>query len=150
MKKLILLAITITISLNASAQVHEVNNLDDAKTAASKENKHIMIVFSGSDWCIPCMRLEKEILSQPDFNNSEAKKIVLLRADFPTRSKNINLISKEQQAINAKLFQTYNPKGIFPLIVLLNSNGKIIAETSYKSLSSGDYASYIDYLISSK
>ncbi|NCP21737.1 MAG: thioredoxin family protein [Flavobacteriales bacterium CG_4_8_14_3_um_filter_35_10] len=150
MKKIILLALTITMSFNVNAQVREVNSLNEAKTIATQENKCIMIVFSGSDWCVPCMRLEKEILSQPEFINSEAKKLVLLRADFPTRNKNINLISKSQQAINAKLFQTYNPKGIFPLVVLLDSNGKVLAETSYKSMSSGDYASYIDHLISSK
>lgn len=150
MKKIILLAVTIAFSFNVNAQVREVNSLNEAKTIATQESKRIMIVFSGSDWCVPCMRLEKEILSQPEFINSEAKKLVLLRADFPTRNKNINLISKPQQAINAKLFQTYNPKGIFPLVVLLDSNGKVLAETSYKSMSSGDYASYIDHLISSK
>ncbi len=150
MKKLILLAVTITLGLNASAQIREVNSLNEAKTIATQESKNIMIVFSGSDWCVPCMRLEKEILSQPDFKNLEAKKFVLLRADFPTRSKNINQISKEQQAINAKLFQTYNIKGIFPLVVLLDSRGKVLAETSYKKMSSGDYANYIDYLVSSK
>jgi thioredoxin-related protein len=150
MKKIILLAVTIALGFNVNAQIHEVSTLNEAKTIATQESKRIMIVFSGSDWCVPCMRLEKEILSQPEFRNSEAKKLVLLRADFPTRSKNISLISKEQQAINAKLFQTYNPKGIFPLVVLLDSNGKVLAETSYKSMTSSDYATYIDHLISSK
>ncbi|MCF6212843.1 MAG: thioredoxin family protein [Flavobacteriaceae bacterium] len=149
MKKLTFISLLL-ISFNSIAQVSYAKDLNEAKTLASKEGKTIMIVFSGSDWCVPCMRLEKEILSQPAFENFEAKKIVLLKADFPSRNKNKKLISQKQQASNAKLFEKYNQKGIFPLVVLLNSEGKIIAETSYKKMSSGDYASYIDNLISSK
>ncbi len=75
---------------------------------------------------------------------------MLLKADFPTRSKNKKLISQAQQDYNAKLFEKYNPKGIFPLVVLLNSDAKVIAETGYKNMSSGAYASYINDLVASK
>lgn len=149
MKKLSCIAVLL-FGLVASAQIREVSSLNEAKTIAIKDGKNIMIVFSGSDWCVPCMRLEKEILNQPEFKNQEAKKIVLIKVDFPTRRKNINLISKEQQVNNAKLFETYNPKGIFPLVVILDSKGKILAETSYKAMSSSAFATYIDNLISSK
>ncbi len=149
MKQLTILALFI-VGFNAVAQIKSVNNLNEAKSIATLENKTIMIVFSGSDWCVPCMRLEKEILSQPEFENFEAKKIVLLKADFPTRSKNKKLISQVQQDYNAKLFEKYNPKGIFPLVVLLNSDAKVIAKTGYKKMSSAAYASYINDLIVSK
>ena len=149
MKKLTLIALFL-IGLNASAQLQCVNNLDQAKSIATKENKNIMIVFSGSDWCVPCMRLETEILSKPGFENAELSKLVLIKADFPTRSKNKKLISKKQQAYNAKLFEKYNPKGIFPLVVLLNKNGQEIAVTGYKEMSPTAYASYIDNLLRSK
>ncbi|NQW36072.1 MAG: thioredoxin family protein [Flavobacteriales bacterium] len=149
MKKLSTLALFL-IGFSAVAQITSVTNLNEAKSIATLENKTIMIVFSGSDWCVPCMRLEKEILSQPEFENFEAKKIVLLKADFPTRSKNKKLISQAQQDYNAKLFEKYNPKGIFPLVVLLNSDAKVIAETGYKNMSSGAYASYINDLVASK
>jgi len=149
MKKLFL-ALVLLIGITSSAQIEHVKNLTEAKTLASQEQKDIMIVFSGSDWCVPCMRLDKEILSQPGFENYASKKIVLIKADFPSRAKNKKLISKDQQAYNAKLFEKYDPKGIFPLVVLLNSKGHKIAETSYKEMSPENYASYIDNLISSK
>ncbi len=149
MKKLFL-ALALLIGITSSAQVEYASKLSEAKTLASKENKAIMIVFSGSDWCVPCMRLEKEILSQPGFENYASKKIVLVKADFPSRSKNKRNISKEQQAYNDKLFEKYNPKGIFPLVVMLNNKGHIIAETGYKKMTPKDYASYIDKLISAR
>ena len=149
MKKLFL-ALVLLIGITSSAQIESVKNLNEAKLLASQEQKDIMIVFSGSDWCVPCMRLDKEILSQPGFENYAAKKIVLLKADFPSRTKNKKQISKVQQAYNAKLFEKYNPKGIFPLVVMLDSNLKVIAETGYKKMSPSGYASYIDNLIGSK
>jgi len=138
------------IALSVSAQVEYVHTLSKAEILASKENKTIMLVFSGSDWCVPCMRLDREILSQPAFENYASKKIVLLKADFPSRSKNKKHISKTQQAYNAKLFEKYNPKGIFPLVVMLNRKGEVIAETGYKKMTPMAYASYIDRLISTK
>jgi thioredoxin-related protein len=149
MKKLFL-AFVLLIGITSSAQVLSAKNLKEAKTIASQEQKDIMIVFSGSDWCVPCMRLDKEILSQPGFENYAAKKMVLIKADFPLRAKNKKLISKDQKAYNAKLFEKYNPKGIFPFVVILNNKGEEIAETSYKKMSPESYASYIDNLISSK
>lgn len=149
MKKLFL-ALVLLIGITSSAQIERVKNLTEAKTLASQEQKDIMIVFSGSDWCVPCMRLDKEILSQPGFENYASKKIVLIKADFPSRTKNKKLISKEQQAYNAKLFEKYNPKGIFPFVVILNNKGEEIAETGYKKMSPSGYASYIDNLINSK
>jgi len=149
MKKLTFIALFL-IGLTASAQMQIVSNLNEAKSAAAKENKNIMIIFSGSDWCVPCMRLEKEILSQPGFEDAELNKLVLIKADFPTRSKNKKLISKKQRAYNAKLFEKYNPKGIFPFVVLLNKNGQEIAVTGYKEMSPTAYASYIDNLVDTK
>jgi len=149
MKKLFL-AIVLLVGITSSAQIAYVKNLTEAKILASQEQKDIMIVFSGSDWCVPCMRLDKEILSQPGFENYAAKKIVMIKADFPSRAKNKKLISKDQQNYNAKLFEKYNPKGIFPFVVILNNKGEEIAETSYKKLSPSGYASYIDNLINSK
>ena len=36
-----------------------------------------------------------------------------------------NAISKEQTAENEKLAEKFNPKGLFPLIIVLNENGTV-------------------------
>jgi len=101
-----------------------INNLETAKAQAKKENKLILLNFSGSDWCIPCIRLHQEVFDNETFNNYAASNLVLVNADFPRRKK--NQLTKEQQALNDALAERYNSKGSFPLTILLDSDGNKI------------------------
>lgn len=101
-------------------------NLDEAKATAKKEHKHILLNFSGSDWCGPCIRLHKEILSSESFQKCADENLVLINADFPRLKK--NQLSKAQQKINDVLADQYNSKGSFPLTLLLTENGKLIKQ----------------------
>ena len=100
------------------------NNLDEAKQLAKKEHKHILLNFSGSDWCGPCIRLHNEVFTNVAFNQLADKSLVLLNADFPRSKK--NQLSVAQQKINDALAEKYNPQGAFPYTVLLDENGKMI------------------------
>ncbi len=99
-------------------------NIDVAKEQAKKEDKYILLSFSGSDWCIPCMRLEKDIFSADAFTQFAADHLVLVNADFPRKNK--NQLSKDQQKMNDALAEKYNPQGSFPFTILLDSNGNKI------------------------
>ncbi len=99
-------------------------NLDAAKTEAAKEHKYILLNFSGSDWCIPCMRLEKDIFSNDVFTSYAGENLVLLNADFPRNNK--NKLSKEQQKQNDALADQYNQQGSFPFTLLLDDKGNKI------------------------
>ena len=84
-------------------------NLDDAKKMSSDKNQKIVLVFSGSDWCAPCIKLDKEIFSTNEFKSFANENFVLLKADFPRKKK--NALSTEQQNHNNKLAEMYNPNG---------------------------------------
>lgn len=99
-------------------------NLDHAKETAQKEHKYILLNFSGSDWCAPCIKLKQEVFGNEAFGNLAQDKLVLLRADFPRQKK--NQLSKEQTAHNEMLAEKYNPAGKFPYTVLLSAEGKVI------------------------
>ncbi|MBI1342701.1 MAG: redoxin domain-containing protein [Terrimonas sp.] len=99
-------------------------NLDQAEQAAQKEQKFILLNFSGSDWCGPCIRMHKDILDSDVFLQLAQKKLVLVNADFPRLKK--NQLSKSQQQINDRIADQYNPKGIFPLTLLLDDHGKVL------------------------
>jgi thioredoxin-related protein len=99
-------------------------NFNEAKTEAAKSHKLILINFSGSDWCGPCIRLRKEILESSTFENYASDKLVLVRADFPRQRK--NQLSKEQEKLNDALADKYNPDGKFPFTLLVNEEGKIL------------------------
>lgn len=110
---------------------------DKAKEIAAVEEKPIIMVFQGSDWCAPCIKLDRQIWSTEVFKSYAADNYVMLQVDFPRRKK--NALSKEQSAANAILADTYNSQGIFPFVVLLDSHGNQLGHTSYKKLTPEDY-----------
>jgi thioredoxin-related protein len=101
-------------------------DFNKAKEEASKENKAILINFSGSDWCGPCIRFKKEIFESNAFSDYASGNLILVRADFPRDKK--NQLSKEQTAKNDALAEKYNPEGKFPLTVLVSADGKVLKE----------------------
>lgn len=101
-------------------------NFDEAREMAVKNNKYILINFSGSDWCAPCIKMKAEVFESKNFLSLADKQLILVRADFP-RSKR-NQLAREQIKLNEALAEKYNPAGKFPLTLLLDANGKIIKE----------------------
>lgn len=119
-------------------------NIEEAKQKAEKLQLPILIVFSGSDWCKPCMKLREDILHSTEFEKYAFKNLVLVELDFPALKK--NRLSDEQTAHNEKLAEKYNSKGIFPSMVVINYTGKQLGQMGYKK----DYAiaDYINYFSS--
>ncbi len=105
-------------------------DFDQAKSLAQSKNQNIILVFSGSDWCAPCMKLDHNIFSTKAFQDYSKEHFVMLKADFPRRKKNI--LSKAQTAHNNLLAERYNKRGYFPLVVVLDENGKVLKELGYK------------------
>lgn len=95
-----------------------------AKETANLEHKFILLNFSGSDWCGPCIRLHREIFNNETFSNYASQHLVLVNADFPRLKK--NQLLKEQQKKNDEMADAYNKEGVFPLTLLLNSEGKVL------------------------
>lgn len=101
-----------------------VGNFDEALKEAAESHRQILINFSGSDWCGPCIRLRSEILETASFENYAREHLVLVGADFPRQKK--NRLSAEQTRLNEALAERYNPDGKFPFTVLTDENGKVI------------------------
>ena len=116
-------------------------NFEEAKIEATKENKNILLVFSGSDWCAPCMKLENVVWKSDAFQAEATKSWVIYKADFP--KKKANQLSSELSERNNKLAEKYNKNGSFPLVVLLDKTGKIIGMTGFKNVSAVDYIALI-------
>ena len=104
-------------------QLGWLTDFEAAKTQARNQNKTLLINFTGSDWCPPCIRLNKQVFSPPEFSEYAAKNLVLLEVDFPRNKK----LSPEQQAANEKLANQFGIEG-FPTVVLLDANGQPLGE----------------------
>jgi len=112
-------------------------NFEDAKHLAKNEHKPIILVFQGSDWCAPCIKLGREVWSTAPFISYATEHYVMLQADFPRKKQ--NTLSNEQIKSNNMLAEKYNNKGIFPLVVLLDAGGNELGRTGYKKLSPKGY-----------
>jgi thioredoxin-related protein len=116
------------------------SDFEQAKTEAAQTESTILIVFSGSDWCKPCIQLHQTLFESEAFAEYAREHLVLVKADFPYRKK--NKLSKEQTARNEKLAARYNPDGAFPLAVFTDAKGTVLGSFGYdKSLSPEDYIS---------
>ena len=102
---------------------------NDAMALAKTETKPVILVFSGSDWCGPCIRFKKTILDTETFLDYASENYVLYNADFPRKKK--NLLPAEKTNMNKSLAERYNPKGYFPLVVVLDAKESILGKTGF-------------------
>ncbi|AIZ42566.1 thioredoxin family protein [Cellulophaga baltica] len=134
MKKL-LIALLFPVLLCAQGEliVKKSDWTTDYKTAvkkAEKEDKNILVFFTGSDWCPPCIALKKDFFETASFD-TYAKEYVLLYIDIP---RNRDLLSADQLAHNKELASKYNKRGSVPMLKILNDNGKELGALSGYSM----------------
>ncbi len=122
------------------------SDFEKSKQLAAAENKTIILVFQGSDWCAPCMKLEKEIWQSDEFKAYAKNHFVMQKADFPR--KKANKLDDEQDIRNKELAAKYNTKGYFPFVAILDKNGKVLGETGYKKMTPKEYIYHLESFIS--
>ena len=96
-----------------------------ALETAKRENKRVLVDFTGSDWCGPCIQLQKRVFSRPEFIEYAEKNLVLVEIDYPQRKRQPDTLVKQ----NERLAEQYRieEKG-YPTLVLLDPAGKIVRE----------------------
>lgn len=137
MKKWLLL-LFLAPAFSFAGELNWLTDLDQAKAVAKKENKTILINFSGSDWCGWCKRLDREVFSKEAFSEFAEKNLVLVMLDFPKYKKQ----SEEVRVSNEKLAQKYRVEG-FPTILLVDADEKLLLTTGYRA---GGPESYVKHL----
>jgi len=119
-----------------------------AKEIANQKDQSIVMVFQGSDWCAPCIRLDREIWSTDAFKSYAEEHFVMMQVDFPRRKK--NALPEAQANANAQLAEQYNKTGMFPFVVVLDQDGKVLGETSYKKTTPEKYIEDLNAFIKKK
>jgi len=135
MKYLILFAFSIC-SLNVFGQEWQ-TTYSEALSCAIDQDRPIILVFSGSDWCAPCIRLDREIWQSDEFKSYSEENYILYKADFPRKKS--NKLSLELENQNKALADSFNPKGHFPLVVVLSKKEKVLGQTAYSKVSPDEY-----------
>ncbi|RSK43991.1 thioredoxin family protein [Hymenobacter rigui] len=122
--------------------------LDAALQQAKATGRPVLAVFSGSDWCKPCIMLKQEVFDKPEFTSYAQSKLVLARFDFPRSKK--NKLPAEQTKQNEQAAAKLNKEGSFPLVVLLSPEGKVLAKTGYRPGGATAYTTYLNTLLAQK
>ena len=114
-----------------------------ARKLATEKKRPILMLFSGSDWCPPCIRLEKEVFQQKPFADFAASgKVILFWADFPRTKKQNSKIAAQ----NRQLMQVYRVNGV-PSVILTDPSGKEFARTGYRPGGAQSYVEHLDHLL---
>ncbi len=145
MKKIIVAFLVLLVNVSTTVAQEWQTDIIVAKEIAATESKPIILVFQGSDWCAPCIKLDRQIWSTETFKKYAKENYVMLQADFPKRKK--NALSETLTISNAKLAETYNKNGIFPFVVVLDANGTVLGETSYKKTTPENYIKELNSFI---
>ena len=120
MKKIFTLLLVVSLSILGKAQdLVWHTDLMKATELAQKENKPIMLFFTGSDWCGWCKRLQKEVFFMDEFKTWAQKNIILVELDYP-RGKTLEASITAQ---NQQLQQMFEVRG-YPTCWFVNSTVK--------------------------
>ena len=99
-------------------------DLEAAKAQGVKENKPVLIDFTGSDWCPPCIQLHKVVFESAEFA-AVASKYVLVELDSPRKTPQ----APELKAKNAELSKKFGISG-FPTVLLIDAkSGEVFGKT---------------------
>ena len=114
-----------------------------ALATAKSQNKRVLLDFTGSDWCGPCIQFKKQVFSRPEFAAYAEKNLVLVEVDYPQRKKQSAELVKQNERLS-KQYGIEEAKG-FPTVVLLDPNGKILRElTGYDGESAAELIAWIE------
>jgi thioredoxin-related protein len=104
-------------------------DIDVALAASKQDGKYLLLDFTGSDWCPPCIRLEKEVLSQESFLVETSKQFHRVKLDFP---QNQLLVPAKLMEKNQEWMKRLGVDG-FPTIVLIDSEGRPFGFLGYQA-----------------
>jgi thioredoxin-related protein len=128
MKKSILILfvsfLTLSFQNAVNTEVSELNwqqDYDAALKVAKEQNKPLLVLFTGSDWCGPCKMLERDFFSSAEFKSVADEQLILYKADFPRRK---DLVTPEQKAKNGKIKAKFGVRG-YPTVVVVDGNGEV-------------------------
>ncbi len=96
-------------------------DFSEAQKVAREKNLPMYVLFTGSDWCPYCIKLEKDVLNKPQFMQAVKERYILVYLDFPRRK-----AAPKEAAANQKLAAEYKVAG-FPTALILNAQGREVA-----------------------
>jgi thioredoxin-related protein len=125
-----------------AAELEWATDLAKAKAKAKAEKKMVLVDFTGSDWCPPCMKLDKNVFATAEFEAFAKANLVLVQVDFPRKKRLAEGLQKANESL-AKQFQV----NAFPTVIVLDGEGKELSrEEGYSGVGAKEYVAKLQKL----
>ncbi len=134
MKKIFLVVLFIIGAFTSQSQeLKWYTDVREAITVSNKENKPMLMFFTGSDWCGWCIRLQNEVLKTNEFQKWAKDNVILVELDYPRRTAQTPEIKNQ----NSELQQAFAIQG-FPTIYFTSAESKD-GKVNFKGLGQTGY-----------
>lgn len=130
--------ITDPINRRIPTQIVWHESYEEALAEAKAKEKPLLLLFTGSDWCTWCVRLEEEALKTDAFAKDASDKFVFVKLDFPSRKLQPHRVKRQ----NRKLKRQFGVQG-FPTVLIVSPKERVLAETGYESGGGKAYARHL-------
>ncbi|WP_426059704.1 thioredoxin family protein [Hymenobacter sp. B1770] len=141
----VILNYPVTSGTSAASSTAWFADLRAAQAQAKATNRPLVAVFSGSDWCQPCVVFEQEVFSQPAFTAYAHNRLVLAHFDYPRQAQ--NQPTPAQAQLNQAAAAQLNREGDFPLAVIVSPEGKVLAKTGYIAGGPAAFQAYLNKVL---
>jgi thioredoxin-related protein len=107
------------IQIGNAQEVEMITEWKEAKELAKKENKRILIILTGSEWCAPCKKMDKKVIENSEFEKYAEQNLIVFLIDLPGGG----------LVINSKVYQDYvkfenkYQTNALPSLILTENNG---------------------------
>lgn len=91
-------------------------SIEEGIKQAKAEKKFVLVEFTGSDWCPPCIMMAKKVFGKTAFLKGVKKDYVIVKIDMPNSDPDLK---KE----NGSLMKKYKVTGV-PTVLLFDAEGK--------------------------
>ena len=140
-RMIILLAIAQWVAVSVSGDIWS-TDYETALRKAKEENRHVLVDFTGSDWCGWCIRLNREVFSTEEFQEFAKENLVCVKIDFPRKKK----LPKEVAKRNDRLQRQFGVRG-YPTVFVLGADGTPLVRTGYQEGGGEEYVNHLKSLI---
>ena len=112
------LALFFTAVFASAANEDWATDLEAALAKAKKENKNVLVEFTGADWCPACKKIDKEVFTKKEFTSAASEDFVLVMIDIPESNKPLQ--EKNNPVAVAKSYDVE----AYPTVILFDAEGK--------------------------
>ncbi|HZZ20169.1 MAG TPA: thioredoxin family protein [Opitutaceae bacterium] len=96
-------------------------DMGSAMHEAHVSKRHILVLFTGSDWCTWCQKMDDEVFSQHEFAVYTHEKYVIVKLDYPKETPQPDSVKRE----NAEMLRRFDVRG-FPNAIIMDENSRVL------------------------